>query len=178
MPFSSCPMSVARFAMPPHRCCMTHKRLWAAPLHRFWIQIPAISPSRLLRRKAGLNGTWERLRTFFYSSLFLYFCCKVRKLKRSQSDNTGKTTSTDGTQHQIVQQLYILHMFLMFLFWIFLVSIHSVAPTGSCIGPGWDRPTEASEPQLRTKKSTSVTRHQTACPTNRQSCCLFYNNKK
>ena len=118
-----------------------------------------ISPASKKSRPQWNMGKVENISDLQFLILLLTpftLLLQGREKKNSQWQDR-KTTSTDGTQHQIVQQLYILHMFLMFLFWIFFVSIRSVAPTGSCIGPGWDRPTEASEPQLRTKKSTSVT---------------------
>lgn len=90
---------------------------------------PAISPSRLLRRKAGLNGTWERLRTFltcdcwFYSSLSsLSFYTFVARSEKKKKEFTVTTQENNINWWNSTSNCSTRHMFLMFLFWIFSVQ--------------------------------------------------------
>ncbi len=109
MPFSSCPMSVARFAMPPHRRCMNHhKRLWAAPLHPFEANSPhlAISPASKKCRPQCNIGNAENISDlrFLILLLALYLLllqCQKTKKESSHSDHSGQENPIVKTQNQI-----------------------------------------------------------------------------
>lgn len=127
MPFSSCPMSVARFAMPPHRCCMTHKRLWAAPLHRFWIQIPAISPASKKSRPQWNMGKVENILLLLTLFILLLQGQKIKKESewqhRKNNINWWNSTSNCSTTLHLT---YVSHVSFLDLF--------CLNPLG---GPNW-----------------------------------------
>lgn len=105
-------------------------------------------------------------------TLLLYFCCKVgKKKKRIHSDNTGKQHQLMELNIKLFNKTYVSHVSFLDLF----CTTKSRWPQlAAALGQGGIAPPRLRNPQLRTKKSTSVT----ACPTNRQSCFLVYNNKK